>query len=93
MLGVTGLPGAVEGLGLVVGPDGGIGGSGLVSGVGCWTVQALNPRTRLSRVIRASTVIAAFPDYWSGLSMVNDCGAVVLLAIGWLRPTHSPAVG
>ena len=51
-------PATVDGVGL--GCDGGIGG-----GVGCsggrWTAQALNPKTRLSRVIRAMAVMVAFP--------------------------------
>jgi hypothetical protein len=52
-LGLLGV-GLVEGVGL--GCEGGMGGSGVVSG-GRWTAQALNPRTMLSRVIRAMAVM------------------------------------
>ena len=49
--------GDVDGVGL--GCDRGIGGGAVCSG-GRWTAQALNPKTTLSRAIRAMAVMVAF---------------------------------
>src|SRR5471030_613905 len=68
LAGMPGLLGVGVGDGVGLGCDGGIGGN--VCSGGRWTAHALNPRTRLSRVIRAMAVMALlhviYPDCrWS----------------------------
>jgi hypothetical protein len=52
-----------------------------------------NVMTEMRARLCMAVLSCGFRGYLSGLSMVSVCGAVVLLASGPLRPTHSPAVG